>query len=333
MHLITMAHLGEAQGVIELFNLKRISSQVFEGEDIVCLITGEGPFEAATTTASLLGQKKYQSVINLGIAGSLSTEYEIGSIHQVRSVYLAIDGKPQFKSFKSFEQGLDCVTSFERILSTEKALPLSGIANLVDREAWGVAMAAKGSSVPFQAHKLISDQAGSLGACEVAKEMAEEWSKKLATHLQMKLLKTDNGKESIELPGFYFTFSTQIQLKQVLKQYSLREDKTVDEILRELPLEHWREQKILPKERTRLLLEHMEEKLDPLLAKLNMSLKEWKAPFEKQNIQIVTDPKWEDSNVKLSFSAADQRDMENKLKILKDLNLNDYFSLRNGDSL
>ena len=63
--------------------------------------------------------------------------------------------------------------------------------------------------------RLISDQAGSLGACEVAKEMAEEWSKKLATHLQMKLLKTDDGKESIELPGFYFTFSTQIQLKQV----------------------------------------------------------------------------------------------------------------------
>ena len=176
MHLITMAHLGEAQGVIDLFNLKRVTPQVFEGELLVCLITGEGPFEAATLTASQLGQKKFTSVINLGIAGSMSEDLSIGSIHPVRSVYLVIDGKPQFKSFKSFESGLDCVTSFERILNKDKALPLTGLGSLVDREAWGVATAAKSAGIPFQSYKLISDMAGTLGACEVAREKSDEWS-------------------------------------------------------------------------------------------------------------------------------------------------------------
>jgi hypothetical protein len=331
MYLITMAHLGEAQGVIELFNLKRVSSQVFEGDNLVCLITGEGPFEAATATASILGQKKYTSVINLGIAGSLSSDQSVGSIYPVRSVYLVIDGKPQFKSFKSLETGLDCVTSFERILTPAKALPLTGIANLVDREAWGVAMAAKSLGVPFQSYKLVSDQAGSLGACEVVREKAEEWSQQLALHLRTILVEVKKEKPIYKLEGFHFTFTTRHQFEQLLKKISLRDDLGVDEVFNSLPIETIKNEVVLPKERARALLDFMDGKLDPLKNKLLAGLASWKAVSEKNGISLQTDQTWESPEVKISFNVSNNEELKHKLKSLNELNLKPFIDLRNGN--
>ena len=42
MHLITMAHLGEAQGVIDRFNLKKKDQDIYGSDDLILLITGEG---------------------------------------------------------------------------------------------------------------------------------------------------------------------------------------------------------------------------------------------------------------------------------------------------
>ena len=331
MHLITMAHLGEAQGVIDLFNLKRVTPQIYESEAITCLITGEGPFEAATATSALLGRKKFTKVMNLGIAGSLNPEFEIGQIYAIRSLYLVIEGKPQFKSFKSFESGIDCLTSFERILSPEKALPLSGMGQLVDREAWGVAMAAKNAGVEFKAFKLISDQAGSLGACELTRENAPEWSAKLAVYIKPHLGITISETQELELPGFYFTFTTQNQFKQILKKISIREEMSEEDVLLTLPLESLREEKILPKERARLLLSFMEEKLDPLKKKLQEGLSGWKNPFEKKGIQLVTDPTWESSQVKVTMTLENQEDLKQKLETLSKLNLRPFYELRDGN--
>lgn len=330
MFLITMAHLGEAQGVIDLFQLKRLSPQVFEGENLTCLITGEGPFEAATVTAHELGKKTYQKVINLGIAGSLDPKFEVSSLHQVRSVYLVIDGKPQFKSFKSFENGLDCITSLERILCPEKAKILTGVGSLIDREAWGVAMAAKNSHVPFEAYKLISDQAGTLGACELVKENAQNWSLALANKLKEVLGTSDSTANEIDLPGFYFTFSTKHQFQDMLKKISLREELDESAIIESLPLENLIEMKVLPKERTRLLLNIMEGKLDPLKEKLQTELLNWKLPFERKGIQLSTDHTWENPEVKISFIVKHNEDLHDHLKVLSDLNLNPYHDLRNG---
>ena len=331
MHLITMAHLGEAQGVIDLLQLKRQTPQIFEGETITCLLTGEGPFEAATATALELGKKAYKKVINLGIAGSLSNEFAVGTLHAVRSIYLVIDGKPQFKSFKSSDSGLDCVTSFERILSPEKAKPLTGVAQLIDREAWGVAMACKTSGVPFESYKLISDQAGTLGACEVVKDMAQEWSLELANKLKELIGQTDPETETLDLPGFYFTFSTKHQFQQILRKISLREELTEAEVLASLPLDQLREEKLLPKERARLLLNFMEGKLDPLKEKLKLALDSWKLPFERQGIQIGTDPTWEAPEVKITFTLQNEAELSEKLKILSELKLKPFHDLRNGE--
>ena len=333
MHLITMAHLGEAQSVIELFGLKRHSSQLFENGQITCLITGEGPFEAATRAAAVLGQKKFESVINLGIAGSLSTEHKVGDIHPVRSVYLAIEGKPQFKSFRSCGTGLDCLTSFERILTPEKASILRGIADLVDREAWGVAMAAKNLSVPFTSFKLISDQAGSLGACELSREMAQEWSEKLALYLKEILSQAPSQEKSLlHIPGFHLTFSTRHQLEQMLKKISLRDGIGPEAVLAGLPLEKIKEEISQSKERTRILLDHLEGHLDPLKTLLKTGLDKFKHPFERVGIQISHDPNWESPELKVSFSVATNEELKLKLETLKKLDLAPFQDLRNGSA-
>lgn len=330
MYLITMAHLGEAQGVIEYFKLKRSTPQLFEGEILSCLITGEGPFEAATAAAAALGTGKYQAVINLGIAGSFSADYSVGEIYPVRSIYLVIDGKPQFKSFKSLDVGVDCLTSFERILNAQKALPLSGVAELVDREAWGVAMAAKNSNIPFSSYKLVSDLAGSLGACELVKEKAEIWSQKLALYLQNIITNETGPIEIRELPGFHLTFSTRHQFDQMLKKISLRDGLSQDDVMASLPLDRLREEIALPKERTRKLLDHMEGRLDPLKEKLKNALAIFKSPFDKQGITLQHDSTWENAEIKIIFEVASNEELKEKLKVLESLNLTPFSDLRSG---
>lgn len=331
MHLITMAHLGEAQGVIEYFNLKRITPHYFEGELLCCLITGEGPFEAATTTSHYLGQKKFNSVINLGIAGTLSDDFKVGEIYGVRSIYLIIDGKPQFKSFKSFEKGADCLTSFERIVSSQKANKLSGIGHLVDREAWGVAMAAKTCGVSFKCFKLISDVAGTIGACEIVRDNAQNGSLQLAQFLQNIIEDRPSEKNHTELQGFHFTVSTRHKFEQMLKKISIREAIEIDDVAELFNLDELREQKILPKDRTRLLLNQMENKLDPLKEKLESGLQKWKTPLEREGIFIQTDSTWESNEVKLSFSAKTQLELEQKIEILRNLKFKPFENLRNGN--
>lgn len=330
MHLITLAHLGEAQGVIDLFNLKRVGPNLFESEQFTCLITGEGPFEATVSTAAILASKKFSKVINLGIAGSLAAEFEIGKIYPVRSVYLVIDGKPQFKSFKSFDSGVDCLTSFERILNPEKAHQLTGLGQLVDREAWGVAMAAKTIGISFESHKLISDQAGSLGACEVARDSAQSWSQALARHLQKIIIQAPAEEDQLEIEGFYFTFTTRHQFESLLKKLALREEVTREKVLSELPIQDIRGMKLLPKEKAMLLLQLMEEKLDPLKKNLSESLRAWKNPFEKMGIHLQTDQTWETPEVKISFEVSAQKELEEKLAQLSLLKLAPFHDLRNG---
>ncbi len=331
MQLITMAHLGEAQGVINLFDLKRVTPNLFENDTLSCLITGEGPFEAATAVASQLAKKSYERVLNLGIAGALEPVLKLGEIYPVRSIYLVVEGKPQFKSFKSLEKGLDCITSFERILSPDKALALSGVAALVDREVWGVAMAAKSQGVTFESYKLVSDYAGSLGACEIIKEAAEEYSQKLAQFLATQIEHTTNPDEQLNLEGFHLTFSTRIKFLQYLKKLSLREEVSEQQILSNLKLESLRDQKLQPKERTRLLLEEMEDKLDPLKKELEKRLTAWKKPFTSQAIDLITDPNWESPEVKISFQVSSQEELAQKLQVLAGMNLRPYQNLRNGE--
>ena len=332
MHLITMAHLGEAQGVIEKFHLQKVRPDLFKNEEIVLLLTGEGPIEAVTKTALTLPLYPFQEVINLGVAGSLKN-HAIGEIHPVRSLYLVQDLKPGFKSFQVFTDGLDCLTSFERILEFEKAEKLRGLGQLVDREAWGVAMAAKTAGVPFKAFKIISDLAGTIDACEIIKENAYEFSEKLSDHLEMYFASTNQKIQATKkmLPGFHFTFSTEHLFKALLQKLSIKEQRSEDEILESLPAETLREQKLTPKERSKRLLEEMENRVDPLKAKLLQQKLTLQKSFKRKGLTITTDPQWENPKAIISFEAGTDQELQEKIEALKSVSLASLAKIMNGD--
>lgn len=331
MHLITMAHMGEALSVIEKFNLKKISAELFSGEKMMLLLTGEGPMEAAIKTALLISQHAFTEIINLGIAGTLDDNLKVGEIHEVRSLYLIQDFKPSFKTFQASGTRIDCLTSFERILDIEKAQKLKGIGSLVDREAWGIAMTAKTHGVKFRSFKMISDRAGTISACELIKEKAPLFSDALANFLQTKL--DDNETKSPQafgISGLYFTFSTEHKFKTLLTKLSIKENTSEDEILNSLSLIELQDRKLLPKERTRLLMEEMENRIDPTKKILTNMKNAWAKNIESQGIKIQTDPNWENPQVTLSFDVSDDEELKEKVEILGKLSLKPYTDLMNG---
>jgi len=326
-----MAHMGEAQSIIELFNLQKKDHSLFASDNLLLLITGEGPFEAAAKTALTLGSYPIKEVINLGVAGSLSTEHGIHEILPIRTSYLAIDLRPGFKTFQLSETGVDCITSFERILEKERAQKLRGVAHLVDRELWGVAMSAKTAGVPLKAYKIISDMAGTIEACEVVKEHAENLSLKLALFLKELLLgKSSSSESEIDLPGFYFTFTMKHRLETLLKKLSIKQGLKLPELLRTLPKETDYPD-IKPKERARLFLLHLEDLLDPTKRILQTKKEDWLSPLHNSGIKVHTDPIWEDEKVSFSFDAQNDEELKKKLNLLNQFSLTPYHQILQGE--
>ena len=331
MHLITMAHLGEALSVIEKFRLVKKTPDLYVGEDLLLLITGEGPFEAAVKTALILPQYPIKEIINLGIAGTLDPELEVGQILAVRTIYLIQDLKPAFKTFGAFEAGHDCLTSFERILDPVKAVKLKGIGSLVDREAWGVAMVAKSHGTEFKAFKIISDLAGTILSCELVKTKAPEFSLALANHLENYLKRPKNGLPNFQLlAGFHFTFSTEHKFRNFLSKLSIKENVTEEFIHSTLPYKELLDKKILPKERARLLLEEMENRIDPTRVILNQKKSQWLEAFEQKGIKVHTDPQWEDPKVIISFEISSDEELSAKASSLHSLTIRPFLDLMKG---
>jgi nucleoside phosphorylase len=331
MYLITMAHLGEAQGTIDKFHLIKLRPDLYKNETMVLLITGEGPFEAATKTALTLPQFDFKEVINLGIAGSLTDKFNIGDFFAVRSIYLINDLKPQFKSFPSLPTGEDCLTSFERLLDPTRTHILKGVGSLVDREAWGVAMAAKTAGVPFRAYKMISDVAGTTNACELVKEKAQEFGESLAENLSKILeIETKTHKE-IDLPGFYFTFTTNHQFWTLISKLEIKFQIKLNDILSRINFEEIKDLEIRPKEKTKILIERLEHLLDPTKKILSNIQKEITEQFLKEGLKVQIDPQWENSSLVISFEAKNDSDIENKINSLRKVSLKRFSNVMKGE--
>jgi hypothetical protein len=331
MYLITMAHLGEAQGTIDKFNLIKLRPDLYKNETMVLLITGEGPFEAATKTALTLPQYAFKEVINLGIAGTLTDDFKIGDFFPVRSVYLINDLKPQFKSFPSLPEGKDCLTSFERLLDPKRAQVLKGIGSLVDREAWGVAMAAKTAGVPFRAYKIISDMAGTTNACELVKEKAQAFGESLAENLSTLLITEAKTSEEIDLPGFYFTFTTNHQFRSLMSKLEIKFQLNQKEILLKINIDEIKEMDLRPKEKAKVLIEKLEHLLDPTKKILSDIQKEVTQDFLKEGLKVQLDPHWENPALIISFEAKNDSDIENKINSLRKVSLHRFSKVMRGD--
>jgi hypothetical protein len=331
MHLITMAHLGEAQASIEQLKLRRVGPRLFESELCTLLLTGEGPLEAAIAVAAELGRKAYHSVINLGVAGAMAPELAVGSLHQIRTLYLINDGKPQFKSIPVAGQGLDCLTSFERILDPQKATPLRGMAPLVDREAWGVGMAARQQNTPFICYKLVSDQAGSLGACQLVKANAEHFSELLAAKLKELLGQPRPEKENLRIEGLHLTFSMQARLQDLLSKLAIRDEIDQAAVLERVGLERIQALELLPKERAKLLIQQLEQEFDPVKKMVEQKLQAWKSSFSTNGIELSHDPSLESEEISIRFQVRNDEELRKKLTALDSLSTAPFQQILTGN--
>ncbi len=332
MKLIVLAHYGEAQFIIEEYSLSKKSEELYQNEEFTLLLTGEGPFEACARVSRALASGAYSEVINLGIAGSLDDSLSLNGIHEVRSIYLAIDGKLQYKSFELGSTGVDLVTSFERILHPEKARPLTGMGKLVDREGWGVAFACKEHGISLRSFKLVSDQAGTLGACEVIRDLAQSFSLKLLEKLK-EIVQLPLDEEESQLPldlnnDFYFTFSLKHKFQNLLKQISVRDQLSVEEVLKKLPIHELTEAKLAPKLRAKALLAELEILLDPFKGKLQEALNDWKKVY--RGIDLVTDPQWENDEIRFSFVASTELELSEKIQTLQKVDFKPFHNILAG---
>jgi nucleoside phosphorylase len=344
MKLLTFAHRGEAQAFISSYQFKPVDF-IFDGllksNDTFLLITGEGPQSASEKTICVLTkfETEISEVYNIGVAGSLTPKLLLNDLVWIRTAYAHNAEKLEFKSFSTQNSNAhhDCITAFSRILSTDEKKNLSLFANIVDRELWAVASAARLFKKPFNSLKIISDEAQTetLDICKFVKEEAPLFSEKLLLEFQNKvqhlnkILKPKEDSEFLSNPLFYFTTSQERKLNSLLdglklKGVSLQSLQKAEEVLR------IKEMDKLPKERSRLLIQYLGELLNPVSIKIKASIEETLSPLNEAKINSSFDPDFEENWLNLSVRIQSSRDLEQVKNALKIFSYEDFKKIFEG---
>lgn len=331
LHLLTFAHRPEAEAFLSYFELEKHKSfdWLYANRKIVIAITGEGIQETLARTAITLGlYPDLIQVVNLGVAGALNQKIELRKIYSVRSVF-GCDERPIFKSFLATGD-IDLVTSGTRVLSEAPLAKLRAMGQIVDREAWGVAFAAKEAGVRFSSCKYISDMAGTIEACEPVKAMALEASESLLNHYLE--LNTDHAATNeVSLEGFHFTFTQQQELQKLLRLLTIKFENKVESWLKHEKVQELLEVKITPKDRSKELLSFYRATLDRFAASKREKLNHIFAPLKRAQIEVQEVGKAETSDLKVSFSFADQKTLEQRLASLSEFELEHYYRFWRGE--
>ena len=164
--LLVFAHKGEALAFFTHFkavplrlpSLERVN--LFESRECLILLTGEGRQEAQDKLVSVLPVlKNISMIINLGVAGALSPDLPVGSMAFIKKIFAEGEAPYQCPDKMAQDQWItaDLFTADKRILDSSDARPLAKIAQLVDREAYGLAIAAQNFHLAFIALKVVSD--------------------------------------------------------------------------------------------------------------------------------------------------------------------------------
>lgn len=271
MELLVLAHRGEAQAFLSELGFKPRDNeiQLYESENIDLLITGEGHIEAMKKTLLALKDKSYERVINLGIAGSLNSNLLTGDIAHIRTSYRYFDQTPIFKSFTSFntEAQFDCITTNKRIVQANDVKTLQIHGDLVDRELWGIAEACHFFNTPFEALKLISDQAGDTD-CQLVASKATDYSYELYEHFfslkRIELKSSGLSKKTTHfIKSLAPTFSQKVQLESLFKKCEIK-NIAIDEIYNLSEYEDWPRKK-----RNQDVIKKLSELVDPIQSQLN----------------------------------------------------------------
>jgi nucleoside phosphorylase len=186
MLLMTIAHHGEAQEFIKRKYKQTVDfhfNGLYRSEDGMLLVSGEGLQMTSMRLTAVYTYFSHQidRIINMGIAGSLSSQLQLNQIYGVRTVHHETRRNSEFPSFNCKEtfSKLDCVSAVHPVLTDQYAQALSPIADIVDRELWAIGSVCQLFSIPFKSYKLISDKAGNQTNVDKIKLNAPQFSKHL----------------------------------------------------------------------------------------------------------------------------------------------------------
>lgn len=343
MNLLVFAHRGEAKAFLNSKEYKPLRSapvkDLYQSDNDFLLLTGEGIEHAMIKTAIALTylhsqNLKIQAVINLGIAGSIDPNSDsdtgpdpdkgtIGKIYPIRTIY-ADRHKTEFKSFTTANKDTttDLVTVDQRILDTSKCSKLRVLADTVDRESWGIAYSVETYfKIPFYCFKLISDNVNTESEfCQRVKEESENFSIKLYQYFSQHFitsLQQSNEQGSLEglpdeltsdlpteLNSFYFTSAQKNLFLALLGRLNLK----ATDIFTQFDLEELLEKKSTPKEKTKVLLNLLQQELSPRTYQIKSYFDEISKHASDQISQFQIDPNIEKREIRLSahFNSRDE---------------------------
>lgn len=343
MKLLTFAHRGEAQAFLSSTQYRQVDfffDGLLKSEDSYLLITGEGPQAATEKTICVLSQfsSEIDEVINLGVAGSLNSKIKKHDLIWIRTAYAKHAEKLEFKSFSSpsSKANHDCITSFTRVLDSNEKKELSLFADLVDRELWAVASAAHLFKKAFRSLKIISDDMDSSenDICKLVKEEASVFSEKLFLEFNQSDSKTPHlsptpRNDFLTDKSFYFTVSQQRILSSTVKSLSLK-GVSPDSLYQDHYILSLKEEEMLPKERSKLLLQYLSEKLNPISLTIRKNIEEALAPLKEAHIQVNYDNDFEEEWLNLSTRIQSTRDLEKVKNALKIFSYEDFKKILDG---
>ena len=323
MILLVFAHLAEARAFLAHGSWTRIIDpqvEIYQKSGVSLLICGEGMQNATEKTGYALSLlKEVSEVWNWGVAGSLNAKTEKQSIYEIRKVLAERYARePEFRTY-TLSGTCDIVSARSRSLSMEQANFLENFAPLVDRELWAIASVCQFYKKPLRAWKLVSDNASSK-ECLSVQENAQEYSQQLYSRFMQESPKESlagGARENLEIysnPLFYFTRSQKDLLENYLEVLRLQEEKNIW-----APVASLSKDKLLPKDRSRKLLELLREKVNPFQAKVKNALFSKTEYLAKTPARVHFHPQYETDTVTFTAEIKNEADYQQAQLALAEL--------------
>lgn len=341
MRLLVFAHRGEAQSFLKYFKLTPHPrmQELYYNSQVAILICGEGIYNALYATSSALEILENITVIfNYGIVGCIDEKFEIGSVIEIKTVY----AQDEFKSFPLMsthcEYKADCLTVKNRVTKIDEAQKLLPISNIVDRELWGIAFSAKNKNIPLVAIKVISDHISQASSCDFIKDNALVFSESLLQEF-LNLLESESKSElcfetqSFDIfndKKFYFTISLKREVSRYLSSLISRDKLSEEEILKHIKIHEIKNEDILPKLRSKILVDRLDHFLFPIKYKIKNKIAEISLPFSKEGFQLRFDETLESPSFSIHAEIKNENDLEKLQKAIRHFNYQDFFDLRAG---
>ena len=352
MILLTFAHRPEAKAFLNYFNtLKAHPSQknLYTNEKlkISILITGEGFLSSALTlTRALTLMPDILEVINMGVAGALTSVFEVGDIVQAKTAYLGKNAGTKSMEFKSFPLSClksdiacyDIVTTEQRLLSANEKKYYSHFGEIVDREAWGLAQAAQMQHTSFSSIKIISDTLENEEFCQLVKESADKFSSDLLNFFMENInneIAPIQIKQESDLEKFLYShpklFLTVAQ-KNIITKFS-KKIKLSETIIEDLDQIIEQNIKRKPKDISKTVLDYLTQSYSPTIHHLTVQAKKEIFSLNTPHIKFCADPIFESSKIEFSGVIKNENDLIEAIAQLKKLSIHKWKSIINGENI